>query len=105
MGHLNRAYSYSLKVGNGEDTLEVRTERPTLHLARTGDTIGASFHGQEGPPEKTYTLYFRKSGERSHRPEWRVSEKDKGLTSEDLADNFVLELLNGDYEAERTREG
>jgi hypothetical protein len=42
--------------------------------------------------------------ERTHRPEWRASEKEKALTSEELADNLVKELLNDDDKAERAGE-
>lgn len=104
VSHLNRTSGYAdLKMNSGDDKLEVRTERATLRLTRIDDAIGVTFHGSE-EPEKTFSLYFTKPNARTHTPEWRASEKDEGLTSEELADSLVLELLNGDDAAEHAGE-
>jgi len=95
------SYKDDLHVKDDGDLLAFWTKRGTLTLERDGEHV-VLYRDKSKSHERSFSVYYTKPSEDSHRPEWRDSEKGPGLTSETLADVLVLELLDLDNAADST---
>ena len=86
-------------MGPGTTPIEVSTPRMFVAIVRTKDGISAKMSYRSGGdyplPAPTYSLFYG---------EWRQTEDGRGLTTAEVADAVLLDLLNSDEDTQRANE-